>query len=128
MVLKKIELVIYFMLFGYLIFSWNESKLMVIGLWCVLMNALVFLIVSVKNLKIFTWNMKKKIKAEKQLRLSGFGIKLLIVKLKLELLICYTKTIVTQNLINRTLAQLKVQICAPRFWNIQVQMRLLFVT
>jgi hypothetical protein len=128
MELKKIELVIYFMLFGYLISSWNELKPMEIGLWCVRMNALVFLIVLAKSLKIFIWNMKKKIKVENQLRPNGSGIKLLTVKLKPELLICYTKTIVTQNLTNRTSAQSKVQICAPRFWNTQVQMRLLFVT
>ena len=128
MELKKIELVIYFMLFGYLISSWNELKPMEIGPWCVPMNVLVFLIVLVKNLKIFIWNMKKKIKEENQLRPNGSGIKLLTVKLKPELLICYTKTIVIQNLTNRTSVQSKVQIYAPRFWNTQVQMRLLFVT
>lgn len=127
MELKKIELVIYSMHFGYLISLWNELRLMVNGPWCVLMNVLVFLIVSAKNLKIFTLNMKRKIKVENQLRLNGFGIKLSTVKLKLELLICCTKIIAIQNLINKTLEQLKVQTSAPKFWNIQVQMKLLFV-
>lgn len=51
--------VICFMLFGCLIYLWNESKVMGSGHCSALMRRQVWLTAGVKNLKSFTPNMRK---------------------------------------------------------------------
>lgn len=114
MVLKKTGHVTCSTLFGYQIYLWKESKLMVIGLWCVQTNVLGFLNVGAINLKNFTHNTSNREEEERQLRHNGFGIRLLILKLKLEHHICYTKTTATRNQTSKIWERLKAQIFARK--------------
>lgn len=91
------------------------------------MNAQVFSSVGEKNLKNFTLNMRKKAVEENQSKLSGYGIRLLTLKLKLVPLTCFTKIIAIQNQTSKTLAQLRVLISALKLSSILIKMKLQFV-
>jgi hypothetical protein len=54
-----------------------------------------------KNLKSSTLNMRKKAEVEKQLKLNGFGDKLLNLSLKLEIHLCSIRILVIESLTNR---------------------------
>jgi hypothetical protein len=53
------------------------------------------------NLNSYMRNMKLRIEEEKRLKPENFGKVLSKVKLKLELLICFIKTLVTENQISK---------------------------
>jgi hypothetical protein len=101
MVLKRIELVIYFMPFGFLTCLWRELRQIRNGLWCVLTNVLDSLSAGGKSSKNFTPSMKRKEEVAKQSKLNGCGIRSSILKLKQVLLICFTKIIVIPSRTNR---------------------------
>jgi len=100
---KKKELEISFMVYGFLIFLCKESQMMLNGLCFVLANVLDYQMFMEKNSKNSTQNMNKKVKEEKQFKQESYGKKLYNHKLKQEHLIWYTKTQLIKNPINNIL-------------------------
>lgn len=113
--------------FGFLICLCLESNRMLIGLWCVQLNAQGWSKFGVKNLKNFTQSTKKKEEEERPLKQGNFGRQLYRAKSKLELLICYTRMHVTENPISKIWVQLSRPICALRLLSTLIRMRWLSV-
>lgn len=65
------------------------------------MNAQVYMNVGEKSLRNSTLNMKLKVEEERLLKLNGYGIKLLILKLRQEHHICCIKIHAIENRINK---------------------------
>jgi hypothetical protein len=82
------------------------------------MNALGFLRLGEKSLKLSTLSMKRRVKDEQPLKLNIFGPISLIARLKLEILTCSTKIMQIENPISRILEQSRAQISAAKLWNI----------
>ena len=83
---------------------------------------------SGKNSKIFISHMKKKDSQNALFVRKTYGLPFLNHKLKLVLLICSTKMQLTRNQIRKTWEQSSLLICVQKFLNIQLRMKLLFVT
>ena len=126
-VLKKTEHAICSTLYGFPTFLWSELRLMENGPWCALMSVLVFLSAGEINSRNYTLVMKKKAADAKLSKLSGFGIKLSILKSKQELLTCFTRTTATQSQTSKTSALLRARIFARRSSSTLIRMKLQFV-
>lgn len=98
---KKIEQEIYFMHYGFLIFSWKELLKTVIGLSFAQIKLQDYMSAMVKYSKNCIFNMNKKEEETKQSKLKKSGKPLLKVKLKQELHICFLKTMLTLNQTNK---------------------------
>jgi ribonucleoside-diphosphate reductase subunit M1 len=97
------------------------------NLYLLFLNFQVCTIVGERNLKLCMSNMKLKNVIFVKLKLKTFGLLLLSLRLKLELLTCFTKTPAIVNQINKILEQFVAQICVLKLLNIQAKMRSLFV-
>ena len=98
---KKIEREIYFMHYGFLIFSWKELLKTVIGLSFAQIKLQDYMSAMVKYSKNYIFNMNKKEEETKQSKLKKSGKPLLKVKLKQELHTCFLKTMLTLNQTNK---------------------------
>lgn len=70
---NKIEPGIFFMDYGFLTFSWEESSKIKIGLFFAQMNVQDFLMSGDKNLRNYTWAMRLKEEVEELSKLDSCG-------------------------------------------------------
>ena len=126
MVRKRIELEIFFTLYGFQIFSWKELLKTVTGRSFVQIKLQECMSATVQNSKNCTLDMNKKVEEIRQSKLKKFGKPLSKVKLKQELHTCFLKITRTLNLTNKIWELSKALIYAAKLLNTLQKMKLQF--